>query len=223
MNIVEILSVYKKYNKETVLHNVSLLLEKGERVVILGPSGCGKTTILRLVAGFIYPDKGKVIIEGDIVSEEGKILKPPEVRNVGMVFQDLALWPHMTVKGNIEFGLKIRGISKEKREEKIKRILEMVGMGGFEKKKPSELSGGQKQRVALARALVLEPKVLLMDEPLSSLDFELNKYLRKEILDIQNRLGFTMLYVTHDRDEAFDIATRIIYMKKGRIEDVKVP
>ncbi len=201
----------------SVLSNISLEIQNGERAVILGPSGCGKTTILRLIAGFIAPDSGSITINRGLVAKDGRIFLPPEKRNIGMVFQDLALWPHLTVRGNIEFPLKSRGISKEKRDEKIQKILELVGMQGFDRRKPVELSGGQQQRVALARALVPEPEVLLMDEPLSSLDFELNLRIRKEILRLHEKLGFTLLYVTHDRDEAFDIATRIVMMKKGCI------
>lgn len=218
MKVVEIDSVSKFYNGVKALDNVSIKIDAGERIIILGPSGCGKTTILRLIAGFIAPDSGSISIAGEAVSQEGYIIKPPEKRNLGMVFQDLALWPHLNVRGNIEFGLKAKGLPKTEREQRISVILKLVGMAGFEDRKPAELSGGQQQRVALARALVLEPKVLLMDEPLSSLDLELNVRLRKEILRLQEELGFTLLYVTHDRNEAFDMATRVITMNKGQIE-----
>ena len=221
MKIIDIDSVSKSYNREKVLDNVSLEIDEGERIVILGPSGCGKTTILRLIAGFIAPDTGSISIAGELASRDGHIIKPPEQRNVGMVFQDLALWPHLSVKGNIVFGLKARGLSKIERKRRIREALNLVGMAGYADRKPAELSGGQQQRVALARSLVLEPDVLLMDEPLSSLDLELNVRLRKEILGLQEELGITMVYVTHDRDEAFDIATRVVSMKQGRIEDVR--
>ncbi|HID30848.1 MAG TPA: ABC transporter ATP-binding protein [Desulfobacterales bacterium] len=141
-----------------------------------------------------------------------------EIRNLGMVFQDLALWPHLTVKGNLEFGLKAKGVPKREREQRIHEILRLVQMKEYIHAKPAELSGGQQQRVALTRALVLHPKALLMDEPLSSLDLELNILLRKEILRLQNNIGFTLLYVTHDREEAFDIGTRVVVMKDGKIE-----
>ncbi|NOZ87997.1 MAG: ABC transporter ATP-binding protein [Deltaproteobacteria bacterium] len=218
MKIVELDSVSKSYGNERALDKISLGIEQGERIVILGPSGCGKTTIMRLVAGFIPPDSGIVSIAGKIVSRDGKIIVPPRKRGVGMVFQDLALWPHMSVKANIEFGLKAKGFGKPERQKMIRDMLELVGMLEYMDRKPAELSGGQQQRIALARALVLEPKVLLMDEPLSSLDLDLNIRLRKEIIRLHDKLGFTMLYVTHDRDEATDIATRIITMKQGRID-----
>jgi len=141
-----------------------------------------------------------------------------EIRNLGMVFQDLALWPHLTVKGNLEFGLKAKGVPRKEREQKIREILRLVQMEEYIHTKPAELSGGQQQRVALARVLVLHPKALLMDEPLSSLDLELNIRLRKEILRLQKNIGFTLLYVTHDREEAFDIGSRVVVMKEGKIE-----
>ena len=221
MKVVHIDSVSKAYNREKILNNVSLEIDEGERIVILGPSGCGKTTILRLIAGFVAPDTGGITLSGEVVSRDRRIIKPPEQRNLGMVFQDLALWPHLSVKGNIDFGLKARGLPKIERKRRIRETLNLVGMVGYADRKPAELSGGQQQRVALARALVLEPKVLLMDEPLSSLDLELNVRLRKEILRLQKKLRVTLLYVTHDREEAFDIATRLVSMKQGRIEDVK--
>ncbi len=221
MKIVGIDSVSKFYNGGKVLDNISLAIDAGERIVILGPSGCGKTTILRLIAGFIAPDTGSISIAGELVSRDGHIIKPPERRNLGMVFQDLALWPHLSVKGNIEFGLKAKGLPKIERKRRIREVLNLVGMAGYADRKPAELSGGQQQRVALARALVLEPKVLLMDEPLSSLDLELNMRLRKEILRLQEKLEFSLLYVTHDQDEAFDIATRVVSMKQGRIDHVR--
>ena len=218
MKMVDIDSVSKLYNGGKALDNISLEIYEGERIVILGPSGCGKTTILRLIAGFIAADTGSISIAGEMVSRDGRIIKPPEQRNLGMVFQDLALWPHLSVKGNIEFGLKARGLPKIERERRVRETLHLAGMAGYADRKPAELSGGQQQRVALARALVLEPRVLLMDEPLSSLDLELNVRLRKEILRLQEKLGFTLLYVTHDRDEAFGMATRVVIMSKGRVE-----
>jgi ABC-type Fe3+/spermidine/putrescine transport system ATPase subunit len=218
MKIIDLDSVSKLYDGEKALNNISLKIAEGERLVILGPSGCGKTTILRLIAGFIAPDTGSIAIGGKLVSRNGRIITPPEERNLGMVFQDLALWPHLSVKGNIAFGLKGKGMPRIERERKIRQILDLVSMRDFAARRPSELSGGQQQRVALARSLALEPKVLLMDEPLSSLDMELNVRLRKEVLRLQERLGFTLLYVTHDRDEAFGMATRVVLMRKGRVE-----
>jgi ABC-type Fe3+/spermidine/putrescine transport system ATPase subunit len=216
--IIDMDSVSISYNGEKALDDISLKVAEGERIVILGPSGCGKTTILRLIAGFIAPDTGSISIGKDLVSVNGRIVIPPERRNLGMVFQDLALWPHLSARGNIEFGLKVRGLPKKDRKQLIHEMLDLVGMGNLADRKPAELSGGQQQRVALARALVLEPRVLLMDEPLSSLDLELNVRLRKEVLRLHKRLGFTLLYVTHDRDEAFGMATRVVVMTKGRVE-----
>ncbi len=221
MNIVELNNVSKFYDGITVLDNISIDIASGERIVILGPSGCGKTTILKLIAGFIAPEKGSISIAGELVSENGKIIKPPEQRNLGMVFQDLALWPHFTVKGNLEFGLKVKGVPKLDRQQRIQKMLDLIGMSEFANRKPAELSGGQQQRVALARALILEPKLLLMDEPLSNLDTELNVRLRKEILELQKKLNVTLLYVTHDKDEASEIATRLITMKHGCIKQIK--
>lgn len=218
MKVVSIDSVSKFYNKTKILDNITLEINEGERIAILGPSGCGKTTILRLIAGFIAPDTGSISIGGELVSKDNNIIKPPQQRHLGVVFQDLALWPHLSVKGNIEFGLKAKGLAKREREHHIQEILDLVGLSGYADRKPAELSGGQQQRVALARALVLEPGVLLMDEPLSSLDAELNVRLRKEIVALQKKLGFTLLYVTHNRDEAFAIASRIVLMRKGAVE-----
>ncbi len=218
MKVLELDSVSKYYGNVKALDCVSLEIEKGERLVLLGPSGCGKTTILRLIAGFMAPDEGLIRMDGEIVSANGKILVPPEDRMTGMVFQDLALWPHMTVRGNIEFGLKAKGFDKKEREARVKHMLELVGLEDMGERKPGELSGGQQQRAALARALVLEPRLLLMDEPLSSLDPDLNRRLRRELLELHKRLGFTMVYVTHDHGEAEEIATRTVTMSHGRIE-----
>ena len=212
MNIVSMNKVSKSYSKSAVLENISLEIDKGARVVILGPSGCGKTTILRLIAGFIAPDIGSIFVNGSLVAKDGQIIISPERRNLGMVFQDLALWPHLSVSGNLEFGLKAKGIQKSERKVKIKKMLNMVGMADYADRKPDRLSGGQQQRVALARTLVLEPGVILMDEPLSSLDSDLNKRLRKEIIILQEKLGFTMIYVTHNQDETSEMATKVISM-----------
>ncbi len=220
MKIVTLDAISKTYNGTSVLENISLEIAEGERVVILGPSGCGKTTVLRVVAGLIAPDSGSLSMEGEEVSRDGRIIKPPEQRGLGMVFQDLALWPHLSVKGNIEFGLKVKGFPKKERAKRIRELLDLVDLVDCADRKPSELSGGQQQRVALARALVLEPRILLMDEPLSSLDLEMNLRLRKEILRLQKKTRVTLLYVTHNPDEAFDLATRVVSMKQGRIEEI---
>ncbi len=217
MSLIRLDSVTKFYGREAALHSLTLDVNAGERLVLLGPSGCGKTTVLRLLAGFIAPDSGRIYLGGRLVSQQGQILLPPEKRNIGMVFQDLALWPHLSVHGNLAFGLKALKVTKREREERIRHMLQLVGLEGFEKRKPAELSGGQQQRVALARALILQPEILLMDEPLSSLDLELNIRLRREVVRLQQTLGFTLLYVTHDRSEAFGIATQVVQMAKGRI------
>jgi len=216
--IVKIDDVSKSYNKNSAIKAISLDIEKGERVVILGPSGCGKTTLLRIVAGFIHPDQGKVIIDGNVVADNGKCIIEPENRQVGMVFQDLALWPHMSNYKNLEFGLKAKKIPKMEMRKRIDETFEKVQMAQFKNVYPGELSGGQQQRIALARALVMQPKILLMDEPLSSLDTDLSLILRKEILRLQEELAITLIYVTHDREEAFSLATRIVVMESGKIQ-----
>jgi iron(III) transport system ATP-binding protein len=215
--ILELKKVSKDYSGRQAVKDLSIEVAQGERIVILGPSGCGKTTVLRLLAGFIAPDTGSIVINGETVAANGKNFKEPEERNLGMVFQDLALWPHLTVIGNLEFGLKAKGIPVKERERRINEILKLIRMEEYIHARPANLSGGQQQRVALARALVMYPKILLMDEPLSSLDFELNIQLRKEILRIQQQIGFTLVYVTHNLEEAFDIATYVVVMKNGHI------
>jgi ABC-type Fe3+/spermidine/putrescine transport system ATPase subunit len=220
MALIVLDSVSKTYSDKTALDDFSLSVERGERVAIFGPSGCGKTTVLRLLAGFIAPDTGTISIDRQIVANQGEILVQPEQRHIGMVFQDLALWPHLTVEGNLEFGLKAQRIPKSERTQSINEILELVEMDTYRRARPAELSGGQQQRVALARALVLRPKALLMDEPLSNLDEELNQLLRGELLRLHAQLAFTLLYVTHDRAEATEIGTRIVRMHNGRLEQI---
>jgi len=220
MKLIDVQSVSKYFNKRPAVFDFSLQIEEGERVVLFGPSGCGKTTVLRMLAGFIPPDEGRILFDGQIVAEQGRNLKEPEERNLGMVFQDLALWPHLSVRGNIELGLKAHRIFAPDRAARVHEILNLVEMLDYADAKPSELSGGQQQRVALARALALHPKLLLMDEPLSNLDLELNIKLRKEIIRLQNALAFTLLYITHDSEEAVDIGTRIVIMRQGRIQQI---
>jgi ABC-type Fe3+/spermidine/putrescine transport system ATPase subunit len=225
--MIEINGVSKRYRSRPAVTNLSLEIGRGERIAILGPSGCGKTTLLRLIAGFIAPDAGTIIIDGKVVAAEGRNVVEPERRNIGMVFQDLALWPHLTVGGNLEFGLKAKGIAPKEREERMREILKLVHMEQFVHVRPTELSGGQQQRVALARALVLRPDVLLMDEPLSSLDVELSLMLRKEVLRLHREIGFTLVYVTHNLDEAFDIGAQIVVIKnrtvscKGSVAEIR--
>jgi len=216
VNSLQLESVAKVYGSRKALDGFSLDVREGERVALLGPSGCGKTTALRLLAGFEAPEAGRVLVGGSIVAEHGRIVVPPERRGIGMVFQDLALWPHMTVRGNLEFGLRARGIPNHERVARIHKMLARVELLEYADAKPGSLSGGQRQRVALARALVLRPRALLMDEPLSSLDEELNLRLRGEILHLQGEFGFALLYVTHDREEAFALADRIVLVARGR-------
>ena len=208
--MIELKNVTFKVKDKIILKDINLTVPNSERLVILGSSGSGKTTLLRLIAGFNSPASGEILIDGSIVSKEGKLIVPPDKREVAMVFQDLALWPHMNVYENIDFGLKIRKTPKNIREEKVKEMLSLVSLSGYEKRRIEELSGGQQQRVALARALILSPKVLLMDEPLSSLDNTLNKKLRKEIIRLQEKFGFTLVYVTHNEEEAEEIGTKVI-------------
>ncbi len=215
--MIGIENVSVELDGRVVLNDISLKVDKKERLVLLGGSGSGKTTLLRLIAGFLPPEKGRIIIDGITVSVESKILVPPNLRDVGMVFQDLALWPHMDAAANIEFGLKIKGISKKRREKMTSDIISMVGLKDFAHKRTGQLSGGEKQRIALARSLVLSPKILLMDEPLSSLDPELNHRLRAEIVRLQEEMGFTLVYVTHNESEAEEIGTKSLWIRGGGI------
>jgi len=215
--MIELRNLSFSYEDNIILKDISLTVSNNERLVLLGSSGSGKTSLLRLIAGFIAPASGEILIDGNIVSKEGKLIITPDKREVAMVFQDLALWPHMNVYENIAFGLKLRKIAKNIREEKVKEMLSLVDLAGYEKRRIEELSGGQQQRVALARALILSPKVLLMDEPLSSLDNTLNKKLRKEIIKLQEEFGFTLVYVTHNEEEAEEIGTRIITLDTGHL------
>jgi ABC-type Fe3+/spermidine/putrescine transport system ATPase subunit len=200
---------------KAVLSGICLHLEQGQRLVLIGPSGCGKTTLLRIVAGFIPPDQGQVLLFGKLASDKGRILIPPEHRDIGFVFQDLALWPHMTVLGNLDFGLKARRIPRDERRVRIAEIISMTALEGLEHRRPHELSGGQQQRVALARALVTRPRLLLLDEPLSSLDEPLKVRLVEMILALQGELGFSMIHVTHDMSEAKRLGQRIMSLERG--------
>jgi len=214
MILFEYQKVSKYYGEQSPIRDFSLLIEQGERIVLFGPSGCGKTTLLRMLAGFVAPEKGSILIQGKTAARDGKILISPEARNLGMVFQDLALWPHLTVYGNLDFGLKAKAIPAGERSRRIDETLKLLKIDRYVSAKPHQLSGGEQQRVALARALVMQPLALLMDEPLSSLDEELNLQLRGEIVRLQQTLKFTLVYVTHNRSEAEEIGTRIVFLKK---------
>jgi iron(III) transport system ATP-binding protein len=214
-------AVSKEFDGRAAVNGFSLTIEQGERVVIFGPSGCGKSTILRLLAGLLAPDSGRILMSGVVVSMPGHVIRPPEQRNLGFVFQDLALWPHLTVRGNLEFGLKARKVDPAERERRIQEMLDTVNLSARAGSKPGELSGGEQQRVALARALVLHPQALLMDEPLSSLDRELSLQLRSDILRLHQNLGFALIYVTHNREEALGIGVRYVQMYNGRIVEIQ--
>ena len=204
------------YSSRPIVEIPSLQIAAGERVVILGSSGSGKSTLLRAVAGFEAPIQGSLFLEERCVTEDGKIIIPPYQRNIGMVFQDLALWPHMNVGENITFGLKMQGISKTERNTRLDVMLEMIHLQGYANRSIETLSGGEQQRVALARALVTHPNIILMDEPLSSLDENLRQKLSEEIVHLQQKLGFTLLYVTHNTQEAQTIATRTLSLTQRR-------
>jgi iron(III) transport system ATP-binding protein len=218
MSMIEFRSVCKDYNGRRVIDRLSLLIEAKERVVLFGPSGCGKSTVLHLIAGFVVPDSGDILIEGELVATAKKNLREPGKRGIGMVFQDLALWPHMTVAENIEFGLRAKRVPAAKRRQRIKEMVDLVGLGDYLNAKPAELSGGQQQRVALARTLAVAPTILLMDEPLSTLDEALNIQLQKEILRLHCGLGFTLVYVTHNRQEAEALGSRITFLRHGQVD-----
>ena len=222
MSAVTLRDLRKDFGGTAVVCGVSLSVQEGEFVAILGPSGCGKTTTLRLIAGFEPPTAGEIRIRDRTVSGAGSFV-PPEGRNVGMVFQSHAVWPHMTVEQNVAYPLKLRGFSPAERAERSRRMLALVQLPGLEERFPHQLSGGQQQRVALARALAMEPAVLLLDEPLSNLDAHLRKEMRLEIKTLQRRLGITVLYVTHDQEEALSLADRIAVMNRGIIHQVGSP
>jgi len=192
----------------------NLTISNKERLVIMGESGSGKSTLLRLIAGFITPSHGEITINNKSVTHNTRIEVEPHQRDIGMIFQDLALWPHLSVSGNIAFGLKIQKTSKSEQKHKVTEMLHLVGLDGYEDRVIDSLSGGEQQRVALARALVLSPKILLMDEPLSSLDIKRNKILRQEIVRLQEKLGFTLVYVTHNQEEAQAIGTNILNLER---------
>jgi spermidine/putrescine transport system ATP-binding protein len=208
----------KAFGDVAAVRDVSLDVRAGEFLTLLGPSGCGKTTLLRLLAGFETPDAGRILISGRDVTA-----RPPHRRPVNTVFQQYALFPHRTVGGNVAFGLEMQGRGKAEIAERVEKALEMVRLGGLGGRRVSQLSGGQQQRVALARAVVLEPEVLLLDEPMAALDLKLRQEMRVEVKNLQERLGITFVFVTHDQDEALVMSDRIAVMNHGRLEQVDAP
>lgn len=219
MAFIDLKNIDVSYDgKKNILKGLNLEIEKGELISLLGPSGCGKTTTLRVVAGFIDPTAGEFTLDGENLTKV-----PVHKRNFGLVFQSYALFPHLSVYDNVAFGLKLRKLDKQTVDKKVKEILEVCGLSEFEKRFPKQMSGGQRQRVALARALVIEPKLLLLDEPLSNLDAKLRINMRVEIKRIQKQLGITTLFVTHDQEECFSISDRVAVMNNGVVEQFDTP
>lgn len=216
--ILDLENITKIFDGMKVIDNISIRIKKGEFLTILGPSGCGKTTTLRIIAGFENPSSGNVILENEHVEN-----KPPHERNVNTVFQNYALFPHMTVSDNISYSLRIKKMKKMEIAKRVKDMLSLIKLDGFEKRRPDQLSGGQKQRVAIARALINKPKILLLDEPLGALDLKLRKEMQIELRKLQKSLGITFVYVTHDQEEALNMSDRIVVMNNGAIEQIGTP
>ena len=216
--IIEFREIVKQFGSQIVLKGINLDIYENEFVTLLGPSGCGKTTLLRILGGFLDPDEGKVIFDGEEISN-----KPPYERELNTVFQKYALFPHLSVYENIAFGLKIKKVSKDVIDQKVMKMLRLIGLEGYEDKNTTLLSGGQQQRVAIARALVNEPKVLLLDEPLAALDLKLRKEMQYELKRIQQEVGITFIFVTHDQEEALTMSDKIVVMKNGEIQQVGTP
>ncbi len=222
MAFIELRGLTKRFGSHTAIQDITLDIAEREFVTFLGPSGCGKTTTLRLIAGFMAPDQGTIHVAGRALSAPSDVV-PPEQRRMGMVFQNYAIWPHMTVFGNIAFGLRLARLPKREIASRVARIVAAVGLEGLEDRHAAQLSGGQQQRIALARSLVLEPSILMLDEPLSNLDAKLRERLRDEIKALQRRTGITFIYVTHDQAEAMALSDRIAVFDRGRIEQVGMP
>jgi ABC-type Fe3+/spermidine/putrescine transport system ATPase subunit len=216
---LELQNACKAFDSFLAVDSVSLAIPEGESWVLLGPSGCGKTTTLRMIAGFMIPDSGEIHIDGNLVAGGGTFV-PPHKRGIGMVFQSYAVWPHKTVYENIVYGLKIQKVSAAERDRRVLNAIELVQLDGLADRYPAMLSGGQQQRVSLARAIVIEPTLLLLDEPLSNLDAKLREQMRFDLKRLQEQLGLTTVYVTHDQAEAMVIADHIVVMEKGRIVQV---
>lgn len=211
--MIELAGIGRTMGGRRVLQDFSLKVYQGERLVLYGPSGSGKTTILRLIAGFLAPDQGAVFLNGALASSAGRIVIPPERRGIGFVFQDLALWPHMTVFQNVEFPLKTQNVAEPERRRQVADALAKLELSGFADSYPTRLSGGQQQRVALARAIIGGPSLVLMDEPLASLDEDLQSAVTGQILRLHQELAFTLVYVTHSRQERQSLATRSVLIQ----------
>lgn len=216
--VIDLKHIYKEYDGETILNNINLYIRDKEFVTLLGPSGCGKTTTLRIIGGFETPDNGEVLFEGKNITE-----LPPNKRHINTVFQKYALFPHLNVYENIAFPLRLKKISEDEIRTRVTEMLKMVALSGFENKSVSTLSGGQQQRVAIARALISHPRVLLLDEPLGALDLKLRKDMQVELKNIQQRIGITFIYVTHDQEEALSMSDTIVVMADGEIQQIGTP
>lgn len=216
--ILQLRGVLKRYGATLGVGPIEFDIKEGEFLTLLGPSGCGKTTTLHIVAGLLFPDEGEVVLDGkDITGHD------PQHRDMGLVFQNYALFPHKSIFDNVAFGLRMRKVPRDEIATRVGRMLELVGLPGVERRYPDQLSGGQRQRVALARALVIEPTLLLLDEPLSNLDAVLRRRMRLELRDIQQRLGIATVFVTHDQDEAFEMSDRVVLLNDGHIEQIGTP
>jgi putative spermidine/putrescine transport system ATP-binding protein len=215
---VEAIALYRSYGDVAAVDGVDLAIPSGEFFTLLGPSGSGKTTTLRLIAGFEQPDSGRVLLSGTDVTS-----RPPYARDVNTVFQDYALFPHMTIEENVGYGLRVKGVKRDERRTRVGEALEMVRLAGLGPRRPGQLSGGQRQRVALARAIVNRPRVLLLDEPLGALDLKLRQEMQLELMRIKDEVGITFVYVTHDQEEALTMSDRVAVFRDGRIEQVGTP
>ncbi len=222
MAFIEISRLVKRFGAFEALKGIDVSVAEKEFVTFLGPSGCGKTTTLRVLAGFLAPDGGSVTIGGEVVSSPDRVV-PPERRRMGMVFQNYAVWPHMSVRENVAFGLRYLKLDRRQQADRVEQILAAMGLDGMESRHPSELSGGQQQRVALARSLVVEPSILLLDEPLSNLDAKLRERMRSELKGLQRRTGITFVYVTHDQAEAMALSDRIAVFRGGTVQQIGSP
>ena len=224
MSLAQVTRLHKRFGKTVALEEFNLTANKGEILVLLGPSGCGKTTLLRSIAGLERPDSGEILLGNELAfSEKRGICTPPHLRHIGMVFQNYALWPHLTVLRNVSYPLKVRRIPRATIRRKVGEMLSLVQLDGLDRRYPHELSGGQQQRVALARALIMDPRLLLLDEPLSSLDAKLREEMREELKRVHGETGLTMLYVTHDQTEAMALADRIGVMHGGKLLQLGPP